>query len=304
MSWGFAKVILLGEHAVVYGHPALAAAIARGVDISSRYAAATTLTIPEWDLAVAIDEDHPVAAALRALVAATGHGDPHLELLGHASVPAAAGLGSSAALAVALARAVARAARRPISAAEIAVHADACERCFHDNPSGIDVALAVAGGIGCFTRGVGLEPIASPALTLVIGLSGEARRTGDVVSRVATTVASSATARAAVAELGAIARAGAEALTRADLTSFAPMLSAAHRHLAQLGVSTPTLDAMVTAAIRAGATGAKLTGAGDGGAVIALAPQREIEVLRAWRDLDKHAFICEVGVTRAEAIPS
>ena len=69
----------------------------------------------------------------------------------------------------------------------------------------------------------------------------------------------------------------------------------AHGLLSGLGVSTPELDALVHAARAAGALGAKLTGAGGGGAVIALAPDRGEEVLRRWRSMGCYGFLTLVG---------
>jgi mevalonate kinase len=72
----------------------------------------------------------------------------------------------------------------------------------------------------------------------------------------------------------------------------------AHETLAGLGVSTAALDRLVDAAARAGARGAKLTGAGGGGAVIALAPDRMDAVLDAWRSAGAtEVFACRAGVT-------
>ena len=103
--------------------------------------------------------------------------------------PAAAGLGSSAALSVAVTRLFARTLApdrsqggQPgdgpvLSDDEVQQLANSAERCFHDNPSGVDVALATRGGIGVFVRGRGLRPLAAEPLPLAVGLSGQARRT-------------------------------------------------------------------------------------------------------------------------------
>jgi len=299
MTWGFGKVILLGEHAVVYGHPALAGSLQRGVRASASALAGTDtssiLTIPSWKLRVSSWDDHPVAAALRALLERIPVGP--VEISAQATVPPAAGLGSSAAMSVALTRALAHAAGRSLALDDIEAIASLAERCFHDRPSGIDVALAARGGLGLFHRKEGLVTLAAPPLRLAIGLSGEPRRTADMVGRVAAARrANRRETNRRLEVLGQAAVAGAQALTRDDLDTLGALMVRAHEVLAGLDVSTPKLGEMVAAALNAGALGAKLTGAGGGGAVIALAPGREADVLEAWRSLGFEGFASRVGV--------
>jgi hydroxymethylglutaryl-CoA reductase len=73
-------------------------------------------------------------------------------------------------------------------------------------------------------------------------------------------------------------------------------MNRAHALLGEFELSTAAIDAMVEAARARGALGAKLTGAGGGGAVIALCPGEESEIERAWKDLGFEAFVCQVGV--------
>jgi mevalonate kinase len=303
---GLGKVILFGEHAVVYGHPALAGAIDRGVTITGQ-PGRLALEVPAWSLSVEADADadahaHPVARALRAIGdAVAGLAAPRravtaddalaldgfldrlpIALHGDATVPAGVGLGSSAALAVAITRALAAASDVTLTPDEVVDIANAAEGVFHQRPSGVDVALAAHGGVGLFERGVGLRRVATPPLRLVIGLSGEPRRTRDMVARVATATGERPDDPRLMA-LGALASAGAHALTRGDLSALGAMMDDAHARLAELGVSTAALDQLATLARSAGALGAKLTGAGGGGAVIALAPGRQAEVTAAWQ---------------------
>jgi mevalonate kinase len=297
MTWGYGKAILLGEHAVVYGHPALAGALGRGV----RAAATTkpgpsTLTIADWKVAVLATDDHPVAEALRALCDAAGSGATGLAFTVRAGIPPAAGLGSSAALAVALARVLCPDA----SDDRIADIASAAERCFHGTPSGIDVALATRGGLGLFRRGTGLAPVAAEPIELAVGLTGEPRRTADMVARVREALSRTPAARDRIDALGDAARRGADALIAGDLAGLGALMNDAHDHLAALGVSSPGLDELVAAARDAGAAGAKLTGAGGGGAVLACAPGRVRQVCERWQSLGYDAFACRVGVTAPE----
>jgi mevalonate kinase len=97
-------------------------------------------------------------------------------------------------------------------------------------------------------------------------------------------------------ELGALTDTGTTALLAGDFPALGAALDRAHALLAGLGVSTPQLDALCDAARGAGAHGAKLTGAGGGGAVIAIAPRdREADVLAAWRAAHVEGFVARVG---------
>jgi mevalonate kinase len=289
----------------VYGYPALAGALACGVTLDAgvpaaplgrRAADAFALDIEGWNLHVRGGDDHPVARALEAVAHALGIEGAAVS--GTADVPAAAGLGSSAALAVALTRALAGFTGKALEVAAVEEVAAAAERCFHGNPSGIDVAIAARGGMGLYRRGQGLTPIDAAPLSLVIGLSGEPRSTAAMVQKVAD--ARAARPAAVDAELAALG-AGAEraaALVCApvvDTSELGEIFTDAHARLASLGVSAPVLDEMVAAATAAGATGAKLTGGGGGGAVIALAPGREDAVIAAWRAMGKNGFVTDVG---------
>jgi mevalonate kinase len=140
---GRGKVILLGEHAVVYGHPALAGAIGLGVTATASPSTADRLEIPAWEPEApwAMQPNHPIRLALAAVKDALGIKTP-FAIVANATVPPRAGLGSSAALAVALVRALAQATDRALDDDAVEKAALAAERVFHGTPSGIDVALA------------------------------------------------------------------------------------------------------------------------------------------------------------------
>jgi mevalonate kinase len=306
MISAFGKVILLGEHAVVHGHPALAAAIDRRVTVAveRRASGPISLAVPGWDLTCTVGDQHPLADAMAELARRTGAAELSLSLRAVSELPPAAGLGSSAAIMVAVTRALASAAGRRLGAGEVEETAGAGERFFHANPSGIDVALAARGGIGLYRRGDGLRRIQAAPLALAIGLSGEPRRTADMVGRVAAELEREPVRTAAgLAEMGLAAEASAEEWAAGRLDAIGPRMARAHEILAGIGLSTRAIDDMVEAAARAGAAGAKLTGAGGGGAVIALAPGREEDVVAAWRALGRQAFVATAGALSEETEP-
>jgi mevalonate kinase len=291
---GHGKVILLGEHAVVYGHPALAGAIDRGVTVTAIADGPPRIRIPAWGIDIPADDVHPAARAVLRIATALGAGEHGLSFNIEATLPPAAGLGSSAAMAVGVARALAAATALATSDAVIAGAANAAETEFHHRPSGVDVALAMRGGVGVFRRDVGFVPIMTPSVSIAIGLSGEQRSTSAMIERVAATTRGPADDPRLVA-LGELAAAGAAELGRGDFTDLGARMSAAHVILADLGVSTPHLDELVAIARDAGALGAKLTGAGGGGAAIALAPGREEAILTAWRASGHDGMVVTLG---------
>jgi mevalonate kinase len=295
---GFGKIILLGEHAVVYGYPALAAALDRGVTIAPVATPAggpLRLELRVWNVAVVAGDEHPVARSLAAIADELGAGRPPLSLIGDAQIPPGAGLGSSAALAVAVARAVLTHLQRPLDLGLLTRAAGASEALVHGRPSGVDVALAIAGGVGVFRRTTGLLPLTRvPPLRVLVGPSGAPRSTAAMIDQVAQATGGQPD-DARLRELGALTDTATAALIAGDRAGLGAAMNRAHGLLADLGVSTPALDALCEAARAAGADGAKLTGAGGGGAVIAVAPPgREPAVLAAWKQAGVDGFVATV----------
>ena len=292
-GFGHGKVILLGEHAVVYGHPALAAGIRAGVRAHVSPGSGN-LSAPGWELDVGIGDDSLPGQAVHNLCAALRVDGHTLDIWLESEIPARAGLGSSAAMAVAVARALG--ARTDATEADVLAGATAAEMVFHRTPSGIDAAAASRGRLGTFTKQGGWTDVPLPkSFDLCIGISGEPHDTGALVSGVATLRASTPVADKLIHAMGELALAGTEALSNGDVPALARLFGMAHGLLAAVGVSTPVLDDMVHTARAAGALGAKLTGAGGGGAVIAIAGDRADEVLRKWRGKGYYGFLTTVG---------
>src|SRR3569623_1704939 len=161
-------------------------------------------------------------------------------------------------------------------------------------------ALAAA-----LARGVRIDAVPTPAggTLRVVGPSCAPRSTAAMVDRVAQATNSSVD-DARLKELGALADTGTQALMRRDINAHGNDMHRAHALRAERGVSTPLLDALCDVARKLGAHGAKLTGAGGGGAIIALAPRdQEPEILAAWKTAGVHGFIASIGGRLWQASP-
>ena len=290
---GHGKVILLGEHAVVFGHAAVAAGLGATVRAHASPGAGA-LSVPAWQLEAQVGDDSLPGQAVARLLAELKVEKDSLDFWLESNVPARAGLGSSAAMAVAVARAVA--ARTGASEPAMMTAVAAAEAVFHRSPSGIDAAAASRGGLGRFDKQNGWRdlPLAAP-FELCIGLSGKGHDTGAEVASVQALCASTPVARRLVEAMAEVASAGMDALAAGDLATLARLFNLAHGLLAGVGVSTPELDDMVHTARRAGALGAKLTGGGGGGAVIALPGEPGEEILRRWRAQGYYGFLTTIG---------
>jgi mevalonate kinase len=291
-GFGFGKVILLGEHAVVHGQPAVVAGMRAGVRAHASPGQGA-ISAPAWGMEAEVGDDSlPGQAVLRILERLRAPRD--LDFWLECEVPARAGLGSSAAMSVAIARAVA--ARTGAGDELVAAAIADGESVFHRTPSGIDAAAASRGGLGRYDKQSGWQPLSCPLpVELCVGLSGKTHDTGALVASVGQLCQSTPVARRLVEALGELSCAAALALAAGDLSALARLFNLAHGLLAGLGVSSPELDDLVHTARAAGATGAKLTGAGGGGAVIALGGESSDEVLRAWRGKGYYGFLTSIS---------
>ncbi len=270
------KVILFGEHAVVYGHPAIALPVT-ALTVRADARRTTTPSTLHSDLFSGPLDDaperlHPTATAVRAALAAVDAGDAHVELRIRSDIPAERGVGSSAAVAAAVVGAVAAAFGASLDDERHHELVQIAERAAHGTPSGLDARAVRAHGPIWFRRGVVEQlPVGAP-LTFVIADTGVRGRTGQAVAGVRERRAREPERiDGAIAALGALAVAARDDLARGDIGALGAGMDRAHALLDEIGVGDPALDRLVAAARGAGALGAKLTGGGRGGCVLALA---------------------------------
>lgn len=286
------KVILLGEHAVVYGKHAVAVPVRDSV--AARVTPAkdrTTIEVPDWqarvELAADPEADEGPAAAIRCVMRELDVADRHFDVRIRSSLPRAMGLGSSAAVAVAVVRAFAHALDIELDNEAVNRIAFECEKIAHGTPSGVDNTVSTYGRPMLFQRHKGLhirELTPAEPLPLVVAFSHQRGLTHKVVDGVKKRAAVGGSRYASIFdEIDAISLAGAEALEQGRLSELGQLMNVCQGLLNAIEVSTPELERMVSIARRAGAIGAKLTGAGGGGSIISLCPDRQGEVAAALR---------------------
>jgi mevalonate kinase len=268
------KVILLGEHAVVYGRPALAAGVPLSLEVEVHPAdgpARLASDRPELDADARGDR---LVAEAAALVGLPPHG---LVARVRSDVPPGVGLGSSAALAVATLRALAAAAGRRLTGGDELSLGRRLEAVFHGHPSGVDPAAAALGVCFRFVRGEPptITPLRIPRpLPLVVAFRERPRSTGAAVGGLRTRWDADRDRHERLFdEIAATVAAGERAIAAGDLDALGAAFDRNQELLEALGVSAPEVEELAACARAAGALGAKLTGGGAGGAVLALAPE-------------------------------
>ncbi len=289
------KLILFGEHAVVFGEPALSTAINLRTEVFAR-------PHTEW-LADGASLDEPRYRYVKAAMTHAWKGGP-LWVEIRSMIPAGAGLGSSAAVTVAALGAVRELEGRDLDPPVIAREAFEVEHEVQGRASPIDTSTATAGGgilvrreadgdllwtIGRDTRRWFLHRCHLPPLTFVVGNTGVSAATGPLVAGVKARVDGSPRAAEQVKEIGRITLDGLAALQRKDWEEAGRLMDRDHELLNELGVGHPILDRLVAMA-RPHSYGAKLTGAGGGGSMFALTDHPE-KVARAIRDAGGKAFL-------------
>lgn len=273
------KVILCGEHAVVYGRPAIAVPVS---DLRARArvrpappGAGLTLVAADLGEEKRLREsppDNPLAAIVRLTLAHLEAPEPDAVLTVLSDLPIAAGLGSGAAVSVAAARALAAYLGSALTPDEVSALAYEVEKIHHGTPSGIDNTVISWERPVYFIKGQPPETFTIRApLRLVIANSGLVGSTRQAVARVRRGWETERERYEALFNrIGAIAKTARRAIELGDIPTLAPLLNENHLLLIELGISLPDLDILVAEAQRAGALGAKLTGGGMGGNIIAL----------------------------------
>ena len=289
-----AKAILFGEHAVVYGRPAIAVPLtqvqARVTILAEPLAPSGRIWIeaPDTGLNSALSdlpEDHPLQILVRSLTQALVINHlPALCLRINSTIPVAAGLGSGAAVSVAALRAMSGFLGHLLDDEQVNTLAFQVEKAYHGTPSGIDNTVVTYARPIYFVRERPFEllKVAAP-FTLVIGDSGIPSPTASAVAGVrARWQAKPRPYEALFDEVAAVVNAARQVIETGAPEKLGPLMDENHRLLQKIGVSSPELDRLVEAAKQAGAWGAKLSGGGQGGNMLALAaPEQAVTIAAA-----------------------
>ena len=285
------KVILFGEHAVVYGRPAIAVPVtqvcARAEAEPGEPGRGLVLVAADVGLTVPLAQapaDDPLATIARLTLDYLGVASaPDAVITVRSTIPIASGMGSGAAVSTAIARVLAALLGRPLTAGETSALVFEVEKLYHGTPSGIDNTVVAHERPVYFVKGEPPQPfpIARP-FTLAIADTGIASPTKIVVDDVRRAwQANPAPYERLFDRIGAIAQAARQAMEVGNVAALGPLMDENQRLLQDLGVSSPELDRLAAAARAAGAWGAKLSGAGRGGNLIALIPPAQAALIGA-----------------------
>ncbi len=294
-----AKVILFGEHFVVYGEPAVVLAIDRRASATAQLRKDERISIKSVDLRVAgtFKGDRfqaskggskarlklePIRNAVQQVLkkAETKTG---IDVSIKSNIPIAAGLGSSAAVATSTVAAVSNLLGVELTRDDIFHMAYESERLVHGTPSGIDPAISTYGGTLQFQRGRDFIDLGVQTnIPLVIGNTRVERSTGELVAEVRRVKETFPSIIDLVLITGArTALLAVEALRKGNLQTVGELMNINHALLSAVGVSHESLERLIYSARNVGAYGAKLTGGGGGGCMIALAEENKVKKVMA-----------------------
>ncbi len=306
MGVGWGKVVLLGEHAVVYGRHAIAAPVPLAIRaLVEDCDEGIHLLIPRWGVEYQLARnpadrrsfERPAGVMLDKL-GLSGRG---MRIEVFPEIPRSMGLGGSAAMAVAIVRALDKHFRLGLSDEEVNQLAFESEKIAHGSPSGLDNTLACYGKALVYRPGDPplMEPLnIGKPIPAVIGMTGYEGLTAKTVGRVREAWKQDQKLYERIFDqIDALVLRGVSAVQDGDLVTLGELMNVCHGMLNALQVSTPELEQLVAIARDAGALGAKLTGGGGGGSIIAVCESDTSPVVDAIRGAGYQAIPVTLGAT-------
>jgi len=304
-----AKLIITGEHAVVYNEPAIVCAIDKRVKVSVSPRESDEIYVFSdafgFPLAIGLDRvseglSHPqygyVFYVIGLVFESVGERPKPLNIEITSEAPVGVGLGSSASLAVSLSAGLLRFLGYELEERQLFKISMEAERFAHKNPSGVDVTIAMHGGVIAYRKNEPYVELKAPKpLKFIVTDSGKKRATREMVEKVAALLDKHHDpVRLVMHAIGHLSIQAGILIRKGDYQGLGRLLTMNHWLLASLGVSTPELDRIVYTSLENGALGSKLTGAGGGGCAISLPDEgAESYLLNALSKLGP-SFVAEV----------
>jgi hydroxymethylglutaryl-CoA reductase len=304
MGVGYGKVVMLGEHAVVYGRHAIAAPVPMVIKaLVEDCDQGIHLMIPRWgieyELAANPQDRRSFERPAGVMLDELGLGGRAMRIEVFPEVPRSMGLGGSAAMAVAIVRALDKHFKIGLSDEEVNRLAFESEKVAHGNPSGLDNTLA------CYAKPLvyraGDPPLVEPLnirepIPTVIGMSGYEGLTAKTVGRVREAWKQDQQLYERIFDqIDSLVLRGVQAIQDGDVKLLGELMNINHGMLNALQVSTPELEQLVDIARENGALGAKLTGGGGGGSIIAVCEDNQQEIVAAIRAAGYQAVAVNLG---------
>jgi mevalonate kinase len=290
------KVIITGEHFVVHGAWALAAALPRVVRVVVRES--KTFKVTSDRFGGRASELRPVGIVVETMAREFAF-RPNLEVTIRSQIPEGAGLGSSASTLVAVASALSRLHSLKLGADEIARLSMVGEQVIHGRPSGIDPAICSRGGVILFRPGSSPRKVTfKGARRLLVSFSGVKRTTKKQITHVSTVKDKFPSMFEGLTESASeVSIEAADRLVEGDMRGLGRLLNFNHAVLSAIGVSNEPLDQLVDLSLSLGSYGAKLTGGGGGGSVVSVAPEaKEKSITTGLKARGFETFTAEVPV--------
>ena len=258
------KIILIGEHAVVYGYPAISLPLLE-VEVTCRVLPAET----PWRLF----EEDTLSMAVYASLEYLTIKDACIRCQIESAIPEKRGMGSSAAISIAAIRAVFDYYDAQLSQETLEILVNRAEMIAHMNPSGLDAKTCLSDHPIRFIKNLGFTELEMDLSTYLViadtGVYGHTREAIQVVQ------SKGKDALPYLQTLGDLTQEAEDAINHKDAEKLGEILSQAHENLKEIGVSSQEADSLVETAIHHGALGAKMSGGGLGGCIIALASNLE-----------------------------
>ena len=254
------KIIWMGEHSVVYGYPAIAIPL-QGIEVECR--------IYPADEKIHFDYYDTLSTAVYAALEYLNHTDVAVSYDIRSEIPQKRGMGSSAAISIAAIRAVFDYFEQSIDMETLEILVNKAEIIAHSNPSGLDAKTCLSDKAITFIRNIGFSTLDLDLdAYLVIADTGIYGNTRETVEKVAQAEEANLPHLAALGDLTEMVQKAIQAKT---ISEIGPLMTKAHSHLQAIGVSIDKADQLVQISLENDALGAKMSGGGLGGCIIALA---------------------------------